>query len=344
MIVGRLAALALWLAGPAGPGLTVDRVESRHGWLDWSSPAPEFGCGDASQFASKVERRLGRQPAAVAEELGLSIAVHIERLSGPTPGWTGELRVRAGSGTEEGARSIGRAGSSCEPLTDTLALMVSLVLTGEPTKADPRADSSVRSQVRPAVQAVPQAADVAGTDGAQKRRWAIVIAGGPDVGVGLLPGLGVGGEVSLAVRRGGDGAGVMVSTSLWPSTRSVVNGSQGATLSLVSAELAACSADLNRKSRALGFCLGVEFARLRAEGFGFDLSTTEESWSIDLGAGVDFRQKLVGPMFVALGVKLLIPLERARIAYSDATGQVEQIFVAAPVAGSGQLRLGLSFQ
>lgn len=132
--------------------------------------------------------------------------------------------------------------------------------------------------------------------------------------------------------------------STWPSTRSVVNGSQGATLSLVSAELAGCSADLVRKSRALGFCLGVEFARLRAEGFGFDLSTTEESWSIDLGAGIDFRQKLVGPMFVALGVKLLIPLERARIAYSDATGQVEQIFVAAPVAGSGQLRLGLSFQ
>jgi len=83
---------------------------------------------------------------------------------------------------------------------------------------------------------------------------------------------------------------------------------------------------------------------LRAVGFGFDLSTTQESWSVDLATNAELSQRLVGPLFAAVGAELLIPLQRDRITYTDPGGRGEPIFTTAPVAGSGRLLIGVTFR
>lgn len=94
----------------------------------------------------------------------------------------------------------------------------------------------------------------------------------------------------------------------------------------------------------MALCGGAELGRLRAVGFGFDRSTAQEHWSVDLAAKAELHQRLVGPLFAALGAELLIPLQRDRIAYTDPSGRVAQIFTTAPVAGSGRLLVGVTFR
>jgi hypothetical protein len=51
-----------------------------------------------------------------------------------------------------------------------------------------------------------------------------------------------------------------------------------------------------------------------------------------------------GPLFVAAGARLVIPLERDRIAYAGAAGIPLQIYQASPVGGAGELLIGVIFQ
>ena len=80
-------------------------------------------------------------------------------------------------------------------------------------------------------------------------------------------------------------------------------------------------------------------------GFGFDRSTDRRSAGPSTSPrSAELRQRLVGPLFAALGAELLIPLQRDRIAYTDPSGRVAQIFTTAPVAGSGRLLIGVTFR
>ena len=174
-------------------------------------------------------------------------------------------------------------------------------------------------------------------------RWANLSAFGPTLAVGLLPGLGIAGEVAVALRHEA-GGGLFVAASLSKETNAFVDTSRGATLRREAAEVAGCGPDLVWGSRALSLCGGAELAMLRAVGFGFTPSTTEQRWSVGVTAHAQVRQRLVGPLYAGGGVELLIPFERDRIAYTDPSGTVQQIFTTWPVAGSGEILIGASFR
>ncbi len=348
-MIAHSVALCVWLLGQAPPAPAADRIEPGRGWFAWSSSDPAGGCDDRSEFAAQVESRLGRAPALAAAELNLSIIARVDRLPGPPPHWSGEIRVHTRDGAPDGVRTIERAGDSCQPLTATLALMAALVLQASGRGA-PAAPAAIEKPAPPNRIRTddpgppgPQESVIAVKGNPISRRWTLSLALGPALEVGLLPGLGLTAEAAVALRHDG-GAALFVAASLSGKTNAFIDASQGATLQRQAVEVAGCWPDLVWDSRALGLCGGAELGRLRAVGFGFDRSATQERWSVSVTAGAQLRQPLVGPLYAAVGAELLIPLERDRIAYSDPGGAVEQIFTTAPVAGSGRILIGVSFR
>jgi hypothetical protein len=344
-MLARAIALSVWLLGQSAPA--AERIDPEPGWLAWSSSDPGGGCGDPSEFTAQVERRLGRAPALAAAELHLSIVARVDRLRGPPPHWGGEIRVHTHDGAPDGVRTIERPGDSCQPLTATLALMAALVLQsggGGETPAPPAVVEIPPPPNRLQVDDREPAETAVAREGERTpRRWTISLALGPTVAVGLLPGLAPAGEVAVALRHHG-GGGLFVAASLSSEVNASLNASQGATLRRGAAQVAGCGPDLIWGPRALSLCGGAELAMLRAVGFGFDPSATEERWSVGVTADAQLSQRLVGPLYAAVGVGLLIPLQRDRIAYTDPSGSVEQIFTSSPVAGSGRILIGVSFR
>jgi hypothetical protein len=348
-MIARPVALCVWLLGQSAPAPAAELIEPGPDWLAWSSSDTAGGCGDPSGFAAQVESRLGRAPALAAADLNLSIIVRVDRLPGPPPHWSGEIRVHTRDGAPDGVRTIARADDSCQQLTATLALMAALVLqsSGRGAAASPAAvEKSAppnRIQADDPGPPGPQESVIAVEGDPMSRRWTISVALGPALDVGLLPGLGLAGEAAVALRHDGGGA-LFVAGSLSREANAFVNASQGASLKRQAVEVAGCWPDLVWGSRAVGLCGGAELARLQAVGFGFDRPASQERWSIGVTAGVQLRQRLAGPLYAAVGAELLIPLERNRIVYTDPSGAVAPIFTTAPVAGSARILIGISFR
>ena len=344
-MLGRALSFAVWLAtqATAVPG----SVTPSGGWLQWSASATGEACGEPTDFAARVQAVLGRPPGAAAANLGVSIAVHVDRLTGEARPWRGELRTQGRDGTWTGARRIERAGESCEPVLATLALMTTLVL--EPAGREPPPPAPL--QTAPETPARPVAATaMVQTDTpfvedrpARPAPWALAIAAGPGAEAGLLPGVALEAGATLTVRPSG-GAGVFASALISTSATAYVAAGQGATLSRAALGLGGCSRELARRSHVLELCIGGELARVHAAGIGFDLTAVQERWALAITAGANLRQQIAGPLFAAAGVRLLIPFERDRIAYTDPTGQTVPIFRAGPVGGSAQLLMGVTFR
>jgi hypothetical protein len=339
-MLARAIALAVSILAQAAGGDSIVEVAD---WLSWGAPA-EGGCGDRAAFAGEVERRLARPPGAAADALGLSIAVRVERILDPSPHWLGELRVRTQDGAPEGVRTIERADETCAPITSTLALMVALVLQPSAPTATPPAPPPPAPPLPPASDAeLPEPASRREQPAVVHRPALVTLMAGPGAGLGLQPGVVLLGEASVVVRptRGLGGFATFVLSS--PSS-AFLGPDQGATLSRIGLDLGICAPELGWSTRALDLCAGAEIGRLHAFGFGLPFNTVQNLWSFALTAGAHLRQAIDGgPLFVAAGARLLVPLERDRIASAAASGALMQIYQAAPVGGSGELLIGVAF-
>ena len=105
--------------------------------------------------------------------------------------------------------------------------------------------------------------------------------------------------------------------------------------------LAACPLHVARWGFDLAPCAGVQIGALRAGGFGFDLSRQQEQLVLDATLGADLRRRLVGPLFAAAYVEMIVPLVRDRFFYLTAGGVKNEVFRMSPVAGSANLALGV---
>jgi hypothetical protein len=166
------------------------------------------------------------------------------------------------------------------------------------------------------------------------------LTAGPAAGLGLQPGVALLGEASAIVRPGG-GLGLYATFVLSAPSSAFVGSGQGATVSRFGLDLGLCAPDLLWSSRALELCAGAEVGRLRAFGFGLPTNAEQNLWSFAATAGAHLRQMLDGRLFMAAGVRLVVPLERDRIAYAGPGGVPVQIYQASPVGGSGELLIGV---
>jgi hypothetical protein len=174
------------------------------------------------------------------------------------------------------------------------------------------------------------------------RGAALFLTAGPGAGVGLQPGVVLLGEASAIVRPGG-GLGVFATFVLSSPSSAFLSPNVGATLSRIGLDLGVCAPGLGWSSRTLELCAGAEVGRLRAFGFGLGANAEQNLWSFAATAGIHLRQMIDGPLFVAAGARLVIPLERDRIAYLGPAGKPIEIYQAAPVGGSGELLIGVTF-
>jgi hypothetical protein len=157
-----------------------------------------------------------------------------------------------------------------------------------------------------------------------------------------LPGVAIAGEARLAIAVP-SGPVVFASGDVWrtaTSTAGTAGTAGGVRLDLWTVGLGICPLERRSSARAVGLCLGGEAGRLHASGFGFDMPFDKDRWAADLALGGELRQRIGGALFVALGLRAVVPLIRDQIVYSVSGQPPHSLFRMSPLAAVAGLRIG----
>jgi len=356
------------------------------GWLAWSS-SPE-GCGDASTFAARVQRALGRSPARAAADAHVYVTadVALQPAAAATGAarWVGEVHLRDDAGKDLGSRRLDRRDASCQTLLEAMAVVTALALADDgvrPRPLEAAADdgglagaaafaASPASQPRsPEVAPQPMAAPpeapaptrpepVSNSQRLQpaaslvrapapplipsSRRWRSGVEGGAKIGVGLLPGVAFGAEVSAYLSTAG-GWRFFLAFGGWQRQTSLDALGRGASFQRVEATLGVCPLDVVRGRWEGAACLAGDVGRLGISRVGFPTPSTQDRLVLDAGLGAALNRRLVGPLAVGAHLGVTAPLLRDRISYGTTDGNIVSIFRESAVAVIGGLRLSAVF-
>ena len=310
-----------------------------------AQPSP---CAIGDELSFRAERGLG-QPLSTAADLRCTI--RIERtaeafaarleLSGPS----GEPRQRA------------FRASSCEQLTDALALAVVLAIGAAGDEARPAAGSVGPTALSEAA-ATPGASsadarqderedgastpDAAARGGLQGSRWGLHAALVGDAGA--LPGAGLGALLGASLRW--QTLELQALGTYLPARQASVEGSSGqaigAELGLLAGSLLACVPALVRRSSIeLGACAGTELGVLSGEGNGLSAPRSDSVpwWAVrgDLSARWGLGD---GGLALELLAGAVVPLSRDDFAVAD-SGRVWVVHRPAAVTVRASVGLGI---
>lgn len=300
-----------------------------------------------------MERHLGRSPAQAAAESRRRLVARIERAASDPLRWSADVKVLDPAGAVVGSRTLAKTSESCGPVVDALALVAALVLSQQ-ALAEPDAEPDVPSVALPPSSPEPAprpattiAAPVPATNalaGApdRVRGWAFAVEGGPVFGMGILPGLNLGGELRLLAAPPVWPA-FYARVALWPEKKASISPNRGATLDLWTAGLGVCPVYARSPSWTLGLCAGGDAGQLHARGFGFASTTSGQQWLVELTAGGHVQRRLARGLTAAVGLELAVPLTNGRVAYAGTTGQPVEVWHRWPVAAVASARLGYAF-
>ena len=342
---------ALLLGAGAAYADPVEASTSR--WLEWLPDRAAGTCPDAEVFAAKVESHLGRSPAQAAAESRRRLVARIERAASDPSRWSADVEVLDPSGAVVGSRTLAKTSESCGPVVDALALVAALVLSQQ-ALAEPEAKPNVPPVALPpsSLESAPSVATTVvapvlapkAPAGAPERMrgWAFALEGGPLFGIGILPGLNLGGELRLLAAPPA-GPAFYTRVALWPAKKASISENRGATLDLWTAGLGVCPIYAHSPLWTLGLCAGGDAGRLHARGFGFATQTSGQQWLVELSAGGHVQRKLARGYSVAIGLDFAVPLTNGRVAYAGTTGQPIEVWHRWPVAAVASARLGYAF-
>jgi hypothetical protein len=349
--IALLASLSLALPAQAAP-------PPRPVSLSWSRLPGAETCRDARALAQAVEQRLGHPVFVAPTQAAWTIEGRIEHRSAPDA-WRATISIEDEHGALLGTRELTSESPHCEALDEQLTLVVALMIDPDAALLPPPSPSPPSPSPSPAPPPTlplpspspsptlppapvpapapplpplppPRPPTPSTTFGARL---------GPTFSLGLLPTLGLGAELRGHLRPPGWPT-LEIGAAVW-APREVSNGLFGATFSLAHAFLAACPLQVARWGFDLAPCAGVQLGALRAGGFGFDLSRQQEQIVFDATLGADLRRRLVGPLFAAAYVEMIVPVVRDRFFYLTAGGVKNEVFRLSPVAGSANLSLGV---
>ena len=341
LLYAALLVAGVGYAGEAGPG----------DWLEWIRAGGAEECPDAVAFAAKIEKHLGRSPALAAGDSQRRLVARIEREANAPARWSAAVDVFDPAGNVVGRRAIAKVGASCEPAADALALVAALILS-DPSLADPASTakdpllpetSSAAASGTATTASAPVSSPALSSDALAKTRGrALAVEGGLSVAAGLLPGLGLGAEVRVLLAPTAWPA-LYATVARWQQATQSIPAGRGAHLDLWTAGLGACPVYARSPGWALALCAGGDVGRLSASGFGFSTSASDAQWTFGLSAGGQLQRKLAPGVSAALGLEIVVPLTRGRVAYAGSAGGSLEVWRASPVAGVGSLRLGYAF-
>ena len=348
------ATWALLFATLSGTGAAhADPVETSTGdWLEWNRGGDAEACPEAEAFAAKVEKHLGRSPALAAAEARRRLAARIEREASNPSQWSAAVDVLDLSGTIVGSRTIAKSSDSCGPVADALALVAALVLSQQalaesapspihPPPPGPALDTAT-IVISPVFTSEVTPVAPASVAPSRPRRWTLAVDGGLVVGLGILPGLNLGGEARLLVAPPAWPA-LYASFALWSERTKTIAAGRGAALDLWTVGLGVCPLRALSPSWALALCAGGDVGRLRARGFGFSTAASDEQWLVELSAGGLIQRRLVRGLSAAIGLEIVIPWLSGKVAYSRSAGESVELWQRWPVAGVGSVRLVYAF-
>jgi hypothetical protein len=320
------------LLGEGGKRALANNAGSpEEGWLEWLPGEGGESCPNAAAFMAKVEEHLGASPATTAQHARVLLRARIQHQNGAGARWTAEAQIVNSAGDILGSRTISNDSDTCGSVSDALALVSALILANPPIATPP--PQPIAAPIPTATVAIPS----------PKPRWSAGLAAGPSVSVGMLPGAGLAGELQVLLVPP-VGPGLYAGFVFWPQSKATLAGQQGAAIRAWIATLGICPFSWSSDSRQLDLCAGGELGRMHASGFGFVSSSSSDRWILDLTGGAQGRQRIAGGWFVQLGVRLVVPLLRNRVAYANVEGTPQRVFEMGSVAAVGHLGLGFAFR
>jgi hypothetical protein len=82
---------------------------------------------------------------------------------------------------------------------------------------------------------------------------------------------------------------------------------------------------------------------LDSRGVGFDTTSATEKLFLAADAKSRFAVRLAGPLVVTAALGVVIPIVRSQLLYTAADGSQQELFRASPLAGLGEIGLGVIF-
>ncbi len=314
-----------------------------------------------SALRRAVDARLRR--AAFRHDLPVTLQVLIVFERG-SAGWSAALTVRDGSGLLLGRRSIVTEAAHCSALDDSLALVVALLVDAPPSA--PEADAGVQppppgaqptpSDVPSPIPAVlPAAAPLVDSKptalqplttlslprdtAAPREPWRFDVGLGGVAVVGVIPGIALGGELSLGAQAPHLPELRLFADWLGQRTQQRTGTSSGARFDLASVGLELCALDVQLGALHWFGCAGQSLGRLAVASYGFDQNTASEHLTYALLARTGLRFPLAGRLNGRLGARAEVPLSRAIFDYGARDGHENSLYETSPITAA--LDLGL---
>lgn len=346
--IAPVTAAVLIAAAPAraDPAAAGDPPAPRLASLAWVRAPGAESCIGPVALSQAVAQKLGRDAIAAPSRSSLAIEGHIERVDGA---WRATLAVVTEAGEVQGLRELRSEAPDCRALDEAIALVMALLIEPGaalgPAHGAPPPPAPATPRPAPAAPPAAPSPPVVTTPSVPPppvEPWRIESAVGLVVGVGLLPGeaaTGVRGDVRItppgwpAIEIGG---------AYWPS-RPGGTGTVGANFSLGWGSLSLCPTLLEGDGNGLRICFGSVLGALVADTTGLSPPAHKDQLVFYPDLALRYQRLLVGPLTVSAGAGVLIPTERPTFYYLDTSGQRQNVFQQAPLAGTFDLALGLRF-
>lgn len=171
--------------------------------LIWHAPA---GCPTAAEVRARIERRLGASLDPMAHGIAITVAI---RRDGGAPRFVARIDLRGASGRDE-VRTL--TSTHCDDLTDAVAVVVARIASEavEPEvrgdRRDPPADAPLDAPAVAPAGPADGAAEIRAERSAEPapavppRSWGAGVRAMGQSGIGVVPGVGVAGELGGYLR------------------------------------------------------------------------------------------------------------------------------------------------
>lgn len=309
--------------------------------LDWRTKPAGSNCIDRDELRSAVEERLGRQVFTDRATADVRVVGGIDKQGDV---WRVQIRLSSSHGEPMGERELESEAEDCSALDASLALVLAVMLDLPKAKVpQPTADAPPRAVEPPRAPARPTRLRVPRETPPSRPAWPLELGVSGLVTSGLVPGPAWGGQLHVAIDPASFWKlGVVV--AVYRSVEQTVEGTRaGASFAPLEAGWFFCPLAWPSGRARVEACLVQHVGRLRVEGFGFDVNQTQTRTYANLGAELDGRLELSGPLSARLALRLQAPLLRETFRYGAPSGSEPSLFRMAPALVTGQVGLVARF-
>ena len=331
-------AAALLLATPARADENAGRRSSSLAWVRLEGAE---SCIAGSALATRVEERLGRKVFVSAADADISVEGSVGRAT--KSGFVATLRVTSRDGTILGSREVETRAERCNAIDEKLSLVISVLI-------DPDSDGE-----RPAPASTPQPPVVSPPRLIERERVVIVREAAPlppepwrfDVTLAAMGTLGLQPDIGLAFAP----TVVLHPPRFWSlligggiAASSTILAERGARVeaTLAHGTVALCPLRVGTGRVEATACAGALVGALRSRGIGFDTTTSKTSVVAGPLAAARTLLLVARPIFLSLGVGLVVPLAHAEVGYRTDAG-ASTLYRTSSVAAFGELGIGGRF-